>query len=623
MLKKTAVLSFFVLAFCIAQTRAQQSPGTVQGIVLDTDGNRPMARVAIELQIDSSNVLYVATTRDDGRFVIPNVTPMRYTLTATRNGYVYADVGDRTRLGRNVTVTAAASPDIQVGMTRTASVSGRITDRARQPLVNVQVQTMRLSYEGGRRLLTAVGTARTNDLGEYRIYWLPPGRYYLMALPIGNSPFADAPGVAVQTNPTGADVRSGFDSMTLLYRGGSPNPASADTFGRKASDTEALVPVYLPGTINEGEATPLDLRPGQDYRGADLTIAPARPQKIKGVVMDGLTQSPAQNSRIVRVYLPASGTYFQDEVDQWEGRFEITALPGRYSLRAFTTTLMATVEVDVKDRDIENLVITLTEPTTLPARILIDGRSSPGGPEMSSLRVHLAVIPDMPGSMQINAKPDGNGAMTLPYIVPGSYRVAVEPFEGIPPQGDTRLGSRRPAPLVGRDGSRDGPLPPIANSPNRPFGALAPPPPSLSNAYIRMIRLGGTEIPNGEVRFDAAAFDRQNRDPQTLEIVIGTNGGTVQGTVANSPAATIVLVPNEPLRPRLDLYKTVTADDAGRFRLNAVAPGDYKIFAWKFLDPGAWQDPALLRTYEDRGSAIRVNANAVMTVNPVVIPTVE
>jgi hypothetical protein len=50
---------------------------------------------------------------------------------------------------------------------------------------------------------------------------------------------------------------------------------------------------------------------------------------------------------------------------------------------------------------------------------------------------------------------------------------------------------------------------------------------------------------------------------------------------------------------------------------------DSPVFRWKFLDPGAWQDPAVLRTYEDRGSPIHVNARALVRADPVVIPYVE
>jgi hypothetical protein len=618
MMRKVAGVTGLFLALCIVYAGApQSSTATVGGMVFDSEGKRPIARAAIELQNESGEVLYVATTREDGRFSIPSVRIRQYKLIATRNGYVAADLGGRARGGRNVTVTATPT-DISIAMIRTVSVSGRITDRVGQPLVRVNVEVLRLSQDAGRRLLTAVASARTNDLGEYRIYWLPPGRYYVRATPVATS---FSMGISDTTNPNVPEKSGrGADTFSQLYRGDSPLPAAAGTFGRRSSETEALVPVYLPGTIHEGEAISVDLKPGEDYRGADIIVVPTRWYKIKGFVTDGLTQLPAQQSRITRVPIPSGGFYFTDEVEPSDGRFEISALPGRYALFAYTTTLASRIEIEVKDRDIENLAITINPPTTLPARIVIDGRPAPGGPEMGSFRVHLGAVPDMPGFVQINGKPDAAGTLVLPYVQPGTYHIAVEPFEGIPSQGDSRTGSRRPAALVGRDGSRDGPLPPLANSPNRPYSALAPLSVSLSSAYVKRMRFGDEDLPNGELHFDVQAREEQTRTPRTLEIVIGTDGGSVQGTVRNAPNTNVLLVPNEPLRSRFDLFKTALTDASGRFRISAVAPGDYKVFALNYVEANAWFNPEFIKRYEDQGSVVHVNANFVSTIDPSLIP---
>jgi len=37
-------------------------------------------------------------------------------------------------------------------------------------------------YTEGQLALTPVLSARTDDLGEYHLFWLPPGRYYLAGL---------------------------------------------------------------------------------------------------------------------------------------------------------------------------------------------------------------------------------------------------------------------------------------------------------------------------------------------------------------------------------------------------------------------------------------------------------
>ena len=49
---------------------------------------------------------------------------------------------------------------------------------------NVQVQALRFTNIGAVRLIETVRAAITNDLGEYRLFWLPPDDYSVMAMPI-------------------------------------------------------------------------------------------------------------------------------------------------------------------------------------------------------------------------------------------------------------------------------------------------------------------------------------------------------------------------------------------------------------------------------------------------------
>jgi hypothetical protein len=69
-------------------------------------------------------------------------------------------------------------------LTETGAISGRILYPNGQPFANVQVQALRYGYEEGRRVLKTVRSVVTDDLGQYRLFWLPPGPYVLMAKPI-------------------------------------------------------------------------------------------------------------------------------------------------------------------------------------------------------------------------------------------------------------------------------------------------------------------------------------------------------------------------------------------------------------------------------------------------------
>jgi len=66
-----------------------------------------------------------------------------------------------------------------VRMTPNGVITGHVVDEDREPVAFLQVQAMRYRYTQGRKQLVSYGNANTNDIGEYRIFGLPPGRYYI------------------------------------------------------------------------------------------------------------------------------------------------------------------------------------------------------------------------------------------------------------------------------------------------------------------------------------------------------------------------------------------------------------------------------------------------------------
>jgi hypothetical protein len=86
----------------------------------------------------------------------------------------------------------------------------------------------------------------------------------------------------------------------------------------------------------------------------------------------------------------------------------------------------------------------------------------------------------------------------------------------------------------------------------------------------------------------------------------------MNGSVTNSRGepignATVALVPEAPRRRRADLYRTISTDVSGRFQMQGLTPGDYKVFAWDDVEEGAWLDPEFLRAYENRGTRVRID----------------
>jgi hypothetical protein len=84
----------------------------------------------------------------------------------------------------------------------------------------------------------------------------------------------------------------------------------------------------------------------------------------------------------------------------------------------------------------------------------------------------------------------------------------------------------------------------------------------------------------------------------------GLDGRILEEGRDSGVAARVVLVPEA--RHRRDLYAAFVASSTGRFQLQGIPPGNYKIFAWKDAPEGSWFDPDFLDAYEDRGLPVQI-----------------
>src|SRR2546428_13536750 len=116
------------------------------------------------------------------------------------------------------------------------TLTGRVFDRDGEPLANVSVEALKYSYQEGQRVMNVVQTARTNDLGEYRLFWLQPGQYFVSATPpegqrgaLLNALAIAGPGIAgaigeIIANRGGGGGRGQDRGGAPRPRGGVPQP---------------------------------------------------------------------------------------------------------------------------------------------------------------------------------------------------------------------------------------------------------------------------------------------------------------------------------------------------------------------------------------------------------------
>jgi ABC-type dipeptide/oligopeptide/nickel transport system ATPase component len=102
---------------------------------------------------------------------------------------------------------------------------------------------------------------------------------------------------------------------------------------------------------------------------------------------------------------------------------------------------------------------------------------------------------------------------------------------------------------------------------------------------------------------------------QPLAVVISPNAGILDGTVLDAnqrPAGgvVVVVIPDLSRRKYFELYRTAVSNTSGRFHVEGIVPGDYKVFAWDDIEENSWQDPEVLRLYEDQGISLHVTESA-------------
>ena len=175
--------------------------------------------------------------------------PASITIIATKPNYVRTSWGEPRPEGPAKRITLADGQrldNINISLKRAGVVTGRVVDEFGDPVTDVFVTAMRYQYiQGSRRLATNGRGGGTNDIGEFRVYGLSPGQYYI--------------------------------SATLRNF----NFGTTDT-----TDRSATRPTFYPGTGNVAEAQRLTIAPGQTVTGINLTLLPIQTATVSGTAID-------------------------------------------------------------------------------------------------------------------------------------------------------------------------------------------------------------------------------------------------------------------------------------------------------------------------------------------------
>jgi hypothetical protein len=546
---------------------AQTPPSSIDGIVVRTPDGMPLPKAVVEVRDAEGKAPadYRTITGSDGRFALQNVPPGHYKVAVSRAGYVRREYPSPITVG-----TGGRINDMRLTLVATGTIFGRVFDQNGRPIGNTTVTALKAAYRNGQRTLKVEQTAVTNDLGEYRLFWLPPGSYFIAAKPRSG-----------EHNPGPLASGEGPENMDRLMIGilnapafpGFPVSDSINSILKKAEGSsdasEAFVTTYFPGTTDQEQATGIEVHPGLEMGSIDLTITATRTHHIRGTIVNSVTGRPApgaqlRKARVSEMEACTSGAGRErrencsfEPVDYDKATFDIPMVTrGAYVLYSTAGNLIAKTIVDVADSDIDDLVLTLRPRITLAGRIL---------PAIANVKVTLDPGPPLPDAEALAGTTLPDGTFSIPGLTPGDYSINV----------------------------------------------------GLNKGYIQSIKTGNEDVLSNGLH----VREEQN---DLINIGIATEGAVVEGRVVNAageatPNVTAALVPVA-LPRRIDLYRSTQTDDSGHYHFSDVAPGDYKLLSWEEVESGAWQNANFIRAHDQSGTLLHVDRGSPLNIDTTVIP---
>src|SRR5438552_778858 len=183
--------------------------GRISGRVI-ADNGRPVKRARAFITAAELSGGRGALTDENGIFDFTELPAGRYTLTVSKSGFVSLSYGQRRPLQAGTPLQLADGQQlkgIEFQLPRGSVIGGRVLDEDGEAMPGVMVRVMRYQYLQGDRRLTPAGAGQTDDKGQYRVWGLMPGDYYVNATarggPMGPGMFGNFGGPGGPGGPGG------------------------------------------------------------------------------------------------------------------------------------------------------------------------------------------------------------------------------------------------------------------------------------------------------------------------------------------------------------------------------------------------------------------------------------
>ena len=581
---------------------AQQAAGTgiIAGTVRASGSGSPVRRARVRLAAPELRGGRSILTDDEGRFIFIGLPAGRYTVAASKAGFVEMTYG-ATRPGRAGTPVQLADGQtvdrLSITLPRGSVITGVVVDEHGDPAPGIQVRAMQYVMQTGERRLQMAGADQTDDRGMYRIFELQPGDYMVSAVP-RNRGFSNVQQLlnAEFFGQVVEPASEGGRRLVVLQQIQSAENVQGTSYA----------PVYFPGTTDPAAAQTVALGAGEERGGVNFQLQLVGTTTVNGVVVTPAGMAPFGTT--VALTRRAAGVPDVPGIGEHtarvgsDGRFSLNGVaPGDYVLQARATirgesggaggparggrggrgpilqVLWAATDLSVNGQPMPDIVLNLREGMTVTGSVRFDGGTPPE--DLSIIRI--ALEPRGSNTLEIGGVPPAEvsaaGQFRITGVSPGTYTIAA----GIGGGGRGRAGRG---------------------------GAL-----SISPSATAGWRLASA-IHNGRDLLDFPVEIRPNQNLTDVVLRWTTTRQELSGTIQDTSGRptsdyTIIVFPSasEYWQPQSRRISATRPGTDGRFSFDTLPPGDYRLTAVTDVEPGEWFDPDFLS--ELAGASLPITLN--------------
>ena len=278
----------------------------VSGRVLDAAG-RPIVSIRVRIapvKTAAGGQMTTAVTDDRGMFRIGGLSPGTYSIVSEGSPDYQSVIANRAPVSPSskpltIQVREGAEHTVALAYQDTAVilsyaevgsvVTGHVVDEYGEPAPGLTVRLARIGSTGTTAGEFSNVPRLTDDRGEYRLFHIPAGQYFLMV---------------------------------------------SDDTGNASADEPAWLPVYFPGSLAAVDAIPLNLGRSEELAGMNVIFSRSRGTRVFGYVVNSAGQ-PLRSQVRLAAPTPWSGAEPRARIvaTKEDGSFELTSVPpGRYAL---------------------------------------------------------------------------------------------------------------------------------------------------------------------------------------------------------------------------------------------------------------------------------------------------